>query len=88
MTGVTVPEALRQQAIWCQAFDSRFTAELCDVMADDSSVGAAALDHNGYPIAAIGVTFRAGIPDDAVDALGATVVATAAALGARALGRA
>jgi hypothetical protein len=35
MTGVTVPEALRQQAIWCQAFDSRFTAELCDVMADD-----------------------------------------------------
>jgi hypothetical protein len=39
MTGVTVPEALRQQAIWCQAFDSRFTAELCDVMADDFEAG-------------------------------------------------
>ncbi len=39
MKGVTVPEALRQQAIWCKAFDSRFTAELCDVMADDYEAG-------------------------------------------------
>lgn len=58
-----------------------------DVMADYSSVGAASLDHKGYPIAAIGVTFRAGITDEAVTALGAAVVATAAALGARAVGR-
>jgi len=59
-----------------------------DVTVDYSSVGAASLDHKGYPIAAIGVTFRAGVPDDTVDALGANVVATAAALAARALGRA
>jgi len=65
-----------------------WAGEQGDVMADYSSVAAAALDHNRYPIAAIGVTFRAGILDDAVDALGATVVTTAAALGARALGRA
>ncbi len=58
-----------------------------DVMADYSSVGAACLDHKGYPIAAIGVTFRAGIADETVIALGAAVVATAAALGARAVGR-
>ena len=65
-----------------------WAAEQGDVMADYSSVGAAALDHKGYPIAAIGVTFRSGITDDAVDALGSTVVTAAAALGARALGRA
>jgi hypothetical protein len=39
MTGVTVPQALRKQAIWCKALDSRFTAELCDVMADDFEAG-------------------------------------------------
>lgn len=65
-----------------------WAGEQGDVMADYSSVAAAALDHKGYPIAAIGVTFRSGIADDAIDGLGATVVATAAALGARALGRA
>ncbi len=39
MVEVTVPAALRQQAIWCQEFDSRFTAELCNVMADDFDAG-------------------------------------------------
>ncbi|MFM9877184.1 MAG: IclR family transcriptional regulator [Rhodoglobus sp.] len=58
-----------------------------DVMADYSSVGAASLDLKGYPIAAIGVTFRVGPSDDAIDSLGPAVVATAAALGARAQGR-
>jgi DNA-binding IclR family transcriptional regulator len=62
--------------------------ELGDVMTDYASVGAAALDRKGYPIAGVGITFRSGIPDDAADALSAAVVATAAALGARALGRA
>ena len=61
--------------------------ELGDVTTDYASVGAAALDRKGYPIAGIGLTFRAGIPDEAADALGPAVVATAAALGARALGR-
>lgn len=39
MVEVTVPAALRQQAIWCQEFDSRFTAELCNLMADDFDAG-------------------------------------------------
>ncbi len=39
MTGVTVPLALRKQAIWCRALDSPFTAELCYVMADDYEAG-------------------------------------------------
>ncbi len=62
--------------------------ELGDVTTDYASVGAAALDRKGYPIAGIGVTFRSGITDAAAHALGLAVVATAAALGARALGRA
>lgn len=62
--------------------------ELGDVQGDYASVGAAALDRKGFPIAGVGVTFRAGVPDAAVDALGASVVTTAASLGARALGRA
>jgi hypothetical protein len=47
MTGVTVPEALRQQGVWCQAFDSPFTAELCDVMADDFDSGGIIADLTG-----------------------------------------
>ncbi len=39
MLEVTIPEALRQQAIWCKAFDSPFTAELCDTMAADFEAG-------------------------------------------------
>ncbi len=62
--------------------------ELGDVTTDYASVGAAALDRKGYPIAGIGVTFRSGITDVTAEALGVAVVATAAALGARALGRA
>jgi DNA-binding IclR family transcriptional regulator len=62
--------------------------ELGDVTTDYASVGAAALDRKGYPIAGIGVTFRSGIADAAAHALGLAVVATAGALGARALGRA
>ncbi|MFN9702298.1 MAG: DUF2332 domain-containing protein [Hyphomonadaceae bacterium] len=39
MLEVTVPAALRQQAIWCRAFDSPFTATLCETMADDFEAG-------------------------------------------------
>jgi DNA-binding IclR family transcriptional regulator len=62
--------------------------ELGDVATDYASVGAAAVDRKGYPIAGVGVTFRTGISDVAIAELGASVVSTAAALGARALGRA
>lgn len=39
MVDVTIPEALRQQAIWCTAFDSPFTAALCETMAADYEAG-------------------------------------------------
>lgn len=60
-----------------------------DVTAEYGSVGAAAVDRNGYPVAATGLTFRL----DAVDAdgwahLGAAVLRTADALTARLAGRA
>lgn len=47
MVGVSVPEALRQQAIWCQAFDSPFTAQLCDAMADNFDAGGIIADLTG-----------------------------------------
>ncbi|HEU0205704.1 MAG TPA: IclR family transcriptional regulator [Pseudolysinimonas sp.] len=54
-----------------------------DITGGYSSVAAAVLDRNDYPIAAIGVTFRTG-PDDAARAeLGATVAAAAGVLTAR-----
>jgi len=75
-------------ALLRQTRDRGWALELGDVQSDYSSVGAAALDHKGFPIAGIGVTFRTGVKLDAVEALGAAVVSTAAALGARAIGRA
>jgi DNA-binding IclR family transcriptional regulator len=58
-----------------------------DITGGYSSVAAAVLDRNDYPIAAIGVTFRTG-PDAAARAeLGATVALAAAALTARLRGR-
>ena len=57
-----------------------------DITAGYSSVAAAVLDRNAYPIAAVGVTFRTG-PDAASRAeLGHTVAGAAAALTARLLG--
>lgn len=57
-----------------------------DITGGYSSVAAAVLDRNAYPIAAIGVTFRTG-PDDAARAeLGETVAASAGVLTARLTG--
>jgi len=75
-------------ALLHQTRERGWAVELGDVQSDYSSVGAAALDHKEFPIAGIGVTFRTGATDAAVEALGASVVSTAAALGARAVGRA
>ena len=47
MVDVGVPQALRQQAIWCKAFDSPFTAELCETMADDFEAGGIIADLTG-----------------------------------------
>lgn len=64
-----------------------WAAEDGDVMGGYSSVGAAALDRNGHPVAAIGLTYRSEVPAGTEAALGALVVTTAAALSARMTGR-
>lgn len=62
--------------------------EIGDVTADYASVGAASFDRNGYPSAAIGLTFRADAVGEHWDELGAATVAAARALTARLTGRA
>jgi DNA-binding IclR family transcriptional regulator len=65
-----------------------WATERGDITADYSSVAASALDHNAYPVAAIGLTFR-GVAVDEADwtRLGEAVVSTANAMTARLLGR-
>jgi DNA-binding IclR family transcriptional regulator len=58
-----------------------------EITPEYASVGAAALDHNGYPVAAVGITFRSSVDHD-LAALGSSVRATADALTARLTGRA
>jgi DNA-binding IclR family transcriptional regulator len=59
-----------------------------EISPDYASVGAAANDSNGYPVAAVGLTFRAVVADDEMrTALGHGVRATATALTARLTGR-
>ena len=65
-----------------------WASEIGDVTADYSSVGAAALDRNGYPAAAIGLTFRTDAIGEHWNDLGAATVAAARALTARLTGRA
>lgn len=60
-----------------------------DVTAEYGSVGASAVDRNGYPVAAIGLTFRRVATDAAGwESLGASARRTADALTARLTGRA
>jgi len=61
--------------------------EVGDVTADYASVGAAAFDRNGYPSAAIGLTFRTDAVATHWDELGTATVAAARALTARLTGR-
>ena len=61
--------------------------EIGDVTADYASVGAAALDRNDYPTAAIGLTFRTDAVGEHWDELGAATVAAARALSSRLTGR-
>ena len=58
-----------------------------DVMGGYSSVGAAAVDRNGHPVAAIGLTYRSVLPEQTATDLGPLVVAAAGALSARMAGR-
>ena len=60
-----------------------------DVTAEYGSAGASAVDRNGYPVAAIGLTFRIAAPDAAAwTLLGEATRRTADALTARLAGRA
>lgn len=63
-----------------------WAVEVGDVTAEYASVGAAVADRNGYPVAAIGLTFRREAVDDA-SGLGRATVSTAAALTSRLTGR-
>jgi DNA-binding IclR family transcriptional regulator len=55
-----------------------------DIQLDYSSVAASALDHNDYPVAAVGLTFRSVAVDRTeLVPLGEATRATAAALTAR-----
>lgn len=65
-----------------------WASEMGDVTADYSSVGAAAFDRNGYPSAAIGLTFRTDAVGDHWSELGEATVAAARALTSRLTGRA
>jgi DNA-binding IclR family transcriptional regulator len=59
-----------------------------DVTPEYASVGASALDHHGYPVAAIGLTFRSvAIDTSGWGILGKATVAAADALTARLTGR-
>jgi DNA-binding IclR family transcriptional regulator len=59
-----------------------------EIAAEYASVGAAAIDSNGYPVAAVGVTFRSEAADArARTSLGREVKATALALTSRLAGR-
>jgi DNA-binding IclR family transcriptional regulator len=59
-----------------------------EITPEYASVGATALDRGGYPVAAVGLTFRSDAATDADwSALGAATRATAEALTARLLGR-
>lgn len=59
-----------------------------EITPEYGSVGAAARDHNDYPVAAVGITFRADATEgDRLVALGEAASGTAASLTARLLGR-
>jgi DNA-binding IclR family transcriptional regulator len=70
------------------ARDAGWAAEDGEITEGYASVAAPVLDRNGYPAAAIGLTYRSAVVDAAaVAALAALVTETAAALAARLAGR-
>ena len=69
------------------ARDRGWAIEDGDITGGYSSVAAAVLDRNHYPIAALGVTFRTGPDDAARSELGAAVALAAAVLTGRLVGR-
>jgi len=81
----TLPEL---HAVLAVARERGWASEEGDVTPEYASVGAAALDRNDYPAAAIGVTFlRAAVDDATRDTLRAATVEAAGALTLRLTGR-
>jgi DNA-binding IclR family transcriptional regulator len=75
-------------ALLAEARQRGWAHEDGDVTPEYASVGAAALDRNDYPAAAIGVTFlRSAVDEAARERLSAATVETAAALTSRLRGR-
>jgi len=83
----TGPRTLAQlSAILAEGRRLGWSREDGEITPDYGSVGAAAVDHNGYPVASVGITFRTTASPD-LPRLGAAVRATADALTARLAGR-
>ena len=81
-----VPEL---QALLADARDRGWAVEDGDINLDYASVAAVVLDHNGYPAASVGLTFRRTIVDDAESSrLGRAVRSAADTLTRRIRGRA
>lgn len=81
------PTTLAQlDELLARARERGWAIEQGDVTSGYSSVAAAAVDRNGYPVAAVGLTYRSGPDARATAELGRAVVATAAALTARIAG--
>ena len=76
------------ESILARARTDGWADEDGEISDDYASVGAAAIDSNGYPVAAVGVTFRSiAAEPDARAELGRAVRDTASALTARLAGR-
>jgi DNA-binding IclR family transcriptional regulator len=83
------PHSLAElDAILAESRTRGWSREDGEITPEYASVGASALDHNDYPVAAVGITFRADAIDaDRWESLGSATTATAASLTARLLGR-
>ncbi len=76
------------QALMTDARERGWAVEDGDINLDYASVASAVLDHNGYPAASVGLTFRRSIVDDAEwSRLGRAVRSAADALTRRIRGR-
>ncbi|MEO8707787.1 MAG: IclR family transcriptional regulator C-terminal domain-containing protein, partial [Lacisediminihabitans sp.] len=83
------PANLRElDAILAQVRDRGWATEDGEITLDYASVATAVLDHNGYPAAAIGLTFRgAAVEQRHVQRLGLATAKAAAALSQRIRGK-
>lgn len=74
-------------AVLAEARERGYAIEQGEIVRDFASVGAAVVDASGYPAASIGLTYRAPVPTDVRDGLGAIVAEAARELTLRLAGR-